>query len=110
MRRILCVEDDEDGRELITFAISRAFPKHHIEGVASATRAAELIESLAYDLYVIDSRMPGMSGAELCRWIRGNGSTSPVIFFSAAMEIDKEKAFDAGANEYLIKPNDFYRL
>ena len=60
-----------------------------------------------YDLLVLDLGIPRMDGLELLRRIRRDGMTLPVIVVSARIEIDERvKGFDAGANDYLIKPFD----
>ena len=60
-----------------------------------------------YDLLVLDLGLPRMDGLELLRRIRRDGMTLPVIVVSARIEIDERvRGFEAGANDYLIKPFD----
>jgi DNA-binding response OmpR family regulator len=55
--------------------------------------------------------LPGLSGPELTRDIREFNQTTPILFYSgAAYEADKQTAFDAGAQGYLIKPIGIERL
>jgi len=111
MWRILCVEDSSDSLELLSFVLKNANENLIVEGAQSAAEAIRLISAQPFDLYVLDRRMPGMDGAELCQWIRRSGSGSPVIFYTGAVrDVDRAQAFEAGANEYLIKPNDLFRL
>jgi DNA-binding response OmpR family regulator len=69
--------------------------------------ALDLISKETFDLYILDNWLPEMDGLEICRRIRESGSVKPIIFFSAMVRAaDREKALEAGANEYLLKPND----
>src|SRR6476659_2154780 len=55
---------------------------------------------------MLDGRLPEMDGFELCRRLRAADSQIPILFFSgAAYEADKRKGIEAGANDYVIKPN-----
>jgi OmpR-family two-component system manganese-sensing response regulator len=79
--------------------------------VSSSNKAVALIRDLTFDLYILDFRLPGLSGVDLCRLIRENGRSQPVMFFSAmARPSDRKAAMNAGANAYLVKPNDLDRL
>lgn len=106
-KHILCVDDDKDSCELITFMLKSANADFEVSAVDSATEAVNLISEKSFDLYILDYRLPGMSGIELCRLIRKNDNETPIIFFSAmAFEKDRREALEAGANAYLVKPND----
>ena len=67
--------------------------------------ALELVQQQAFDLFLLDSRLPDGSGIDLCKRIRQFNLQTPIIFFSAAAyEADKTMALDAGAQGYLTKP------
>jgi len=101
--RILCTEDDADTCELITL-ILRA-DGYEVITTQSSANALELAHSQAFDLYLVDTRLPGMSGAELTEKLREFDATTPVLFYSgAAYESDKATAREAGAQGYLVKP------
>lgn len=105
---ILCVDDDFDSRELIRFMLSRENETYNVTTAASASEAENLINKETFDLYILDYCLPSESGIQLCRRIRENDRTTPVLFYSAmGRQIDREIAIKAGANEYLTKPNDF---
>ena len=58
-----------------------------------------------FDLYVIDNWMSGGSGIDLCKKLREFDTWTPILFYSgAAFERDKQQAFAAGAQGYLVKP------
>lgn len=111
MWRILCVDDHNDSCTMLAATLELANANYHVESAESAEEAMELVSNSPFDLYILDRVMPGMDGAEFCRWVRKIGSTSPIVFYSGAVrEIDKTVAFDAGADEYLLKPDDLSRL
>jgi CheY-like chemotaxis protein len=106
-KHILCVDDDKDSCELITFMLKSASDDFEISAVNSSTEAVRLIREKSFDLYILDYRLPGMSGIELCQLIRETDAETPIIFFSAmAFDKDRKTAIEAGANAYLVKPND----
>lgn len=106
-KHILCVDDDKDSCELITFMLKSASDNFEVSAVSSPSEAVDLITEKSFDLYILDYRLPGMSGIELCQLIRSNDDETPILFFSAmAFEKDRKEALEAGANAYLVKPND----
>jgi len=105
--RILCVEDDKDSREIMRALLRNADQNYSVMSVENGAEALELIAKNAFDLFILDIWLPGMDGFELCRRIREKGSTKPIIFFSAMVRPDDRKyGLAAGANEFLLKPND----
>lgn len=109
--RILYIDDNKDSRELVRMLFDYSDLNYEITSVESAENAISLMESQVFDLYIIDYALPVMSGTELCRYIRGNDSKTPILFFSAmARPADCAEGIAAGANEYLVKPNDLDRL
>jgi CheY-like chemotaxis protein len=102
--RVLCVDDDEDSREMLSALLRLS----SIEAVAVGTafEALSSIQSERFDLYLLDSHLPDVDGFELCRQMRDFDSDTPILFFSgAAYETDKQKGFEAGANAYVSKPD-----
>ena len=101
---VLCVEDDEDSRELLI-----ALLRHELieaKAVGTAVQAISSIQTEHFDLYLLDSRLPDVDGFDLCRRIRDFDHDTPILFFSgAAYEADKKRGIEAGANAYVIKPD-----
>jgi two-component system phosphate regulon response regulator PhoB len=109
--RVLLVEDEELIRETIRLALSD-------EGydilVAEDGRAALDITSRAedgnyvdseIDLIILDLMLPYVNGLDLCRLIRHNGSTVPILILSAkGSETDRVVGLEVGADDYLTKP------
>ena len=102
---ILYAEDDEDTRELVALMLARS--NYKVVPAENHDDALLLARSNQFDLYMIDSWMPGGSGIDLCKKLREFDSSTPILFYSgAAFESDKQEAFASGAQGYLTKPVD----
>jgi two-component system response regulator MprA len=100
---ILFAEDDPDMRELIQIVLQLAGFRVSVTG--DWAEVLELWATDHFDAVLLDNWMPEMSGLELCRQIRLVDQSTPIFFCSgAATEADKNAAFSAGAQGYLIKP------
>ena len=103
--RVLLVEDETDIREMLTFAFDRAGLE--VETAESAEQALNILDGPLPNLVIIDWMLPGMSGIELARRLRGDPLTSdlPLLMLTArGEESDKLKSFDAGIDDYVTKP------
>ena len=110
-RRILYVDDDADSCLLMGLLIQQYNEDYGVIAVGTIKKALDLMNDLAFDLYILDYRMPEMSGVDFCRLIRQKDSDTPIMIYSAmSRETDREDALNAGATAYLIKPNDIDKL
>jgi DNA-binding response OmpR family regulator len=102
--RVLCVDDDEDAREMVSELLK--FSLIETKAVETAAQALSLIQTEHFDLYLLDAWLPDLDGVELCRRVRVLDSHTPVLFYSgAAYDDDKKRAIEAGANAYVTKPD-----
>jgi DNA-binding response OmpR family regulator len=102
--RVLCVDDDEDSRVMLVTLLRLALIE--AKAVGSATQALSLIQAERFDLYMLDAWLPGLDGFELCRRMRALDAHTPILFFSgAAHEADRRRGIEAGADDYVIKPD-----
>ena len=102
--RVLCVDDDEDSRVMLSTLLSLAMIE--AKGVGTGAQALSIIQTERFELYMLDSRLPDLDGFELCRRMRDFDPITPILFFSgAAHEADKRRAIGAGADAYVIKPD-----
>lgn len=102
--RVLCVDDDEDACEMLSFLLN----SYRIDAtcVRSAAEAWLKIRAERFDLFMLDAWLPRLDGFEFCRQIRESDSTTPILFYSgAAYDADKQKGIAAGANAYVTKPD-----
>ena len=102
--RILVVEDDPDIAELVEHHLSRA--GYDTSVVGTGTEALEQIRRRP-DLVVLDLMLPGLSGLEICRLMRGDPQTAsvPIIMLTARAEEEaRVEGLDLGADDYVTKP------
>lgn len=105
MARIVIADDDVDIRKLVAFRLRRA--GHDAVVCADGGEAIEACTLERPDLILLDVMMPGMSGLDVARIIRRDESLSgvPIIILTArAQESDIEHGFEAGADDYIVKP------
>jgi DNA-binding response OmpR family regulator len=108
-KRILCVEDDEDTCSMISSLLGLI--NCEVASAQTFSEARQRISEESFDLYLLDNWLPGGSGIDLCRKIREEDATTPIIFYSgAAYDSDQQAAMEAGAQAYLIKPMDIARM
>ena len=102
--RVLCIDDDEDSRVMLTTLLKLALIE--AKAVGTGAEALSSIQAEPFDLYMLDSRLPDVDGFDLCRRLRAMNPHAPILFFSgAAFDADKKKGIEAGANAYVIKPD-----
>jgi len=103
MSRVLVAEDDPD----ISEPLVRALRREGYDVTLVTTGPAALTGALAgqADLLLLDLGLPGMDGLEVCRSLRGRGSSLPVLVLTARTdEADLVVGLDAGADDYVGKP------
>lgn len=105
---ILVVDDEELNRNVLSRRLKKA--GYEVELANDAEDALEIIKSRELEMILLDSTMPGMSGVDLLRLLRGVYSASdlPVIMVTGVTDSDRMvEALDLGANDYITKPIDF---
>jgi two-component system cell cycle response regulator DivK len=111
MARILLVEDNEMNRDMLSRRLAR---KGHEVTIAVDGRAGvEMGRAGQYDLILMDMSLPELDGWEATRQLRAAPETRhvPIIALTAhAMAGDREKALEAGCNDYDTKPIELDRL
>ncbi|WP_040168427.1 response regulator transcription factor [Microbacterium gorillae] len=106
--RVLYVEDDAVIAEMTRDVLAEANDVVWESTVAAARTAAH---SEAFDVLVLDRRLPGGDGLELLRELRGAGVRTPALMLTALDSVaDRVAGLDGGANDYLVKPFDFDEL
>jgi len=111
MARILVVEDETH----LAFGIKYNLEAegYEVEVVGEGPAALKLVQENpgAVDLIILDLMLPGMSGYAVCQALRESGHELPVLILSArTLAEDRSRGFDAGADQYLMKPFDLDEL
>jgi two-component system KDP operon response regulator KdpE len=102
MGNILIVEDDPSVRKLVRVNLAKR--GYTVSEAEDSHQAMALFQEVPVDLVLLDLLLPGLSGVDVCTWIRAR-SDVPIIVLSARMEEDlKVAALDAGADDYVTKP------
>ncbi len=101
--KILMVDDDIRMRDLLQrYLTDQGFS---IKVVADSTEMDAALQEEQVDLLVLDLMLPGEDGLAICRRLRGNGSTLPIIMLTArGDEVDRIIGLEMGADDYLPKP------
>lgn len=110
--RVLLVEDEELIRETIALALSEegyevVTAEDGRKGLESVCRSGEASRSelMNFDLIILDLMLPYVNGLDLCRLIRREGNSVPVLILSAkGSETDRVVGLEVGADDYLTKP------
>jgi len=99
---VLVVDDEPIVRDVLVRYLQR-------DGFATleasdGDRARELIEGGGVELVVLDLMLPGTSGLELCRWIRGRSDLPVIMLTARGEEADRIVGLELGADDYVTKP------
>lgn len=108
-RKILLVEDEQKIADALKMGLSEA---GYLADVAyDGAIGWKLFQQHSYDLVVLDINLPGINGYELCKNIRQRNAQVPVIMLTALGALgDKIEGYDAGADDYIVKPFEFREL
>lgn len=109
--RILIIDDDQDNIEVIELMLRYSNAAYEISHAQTPEAGLNMAAAQRFDLYLLDCRFEGMSGVEVCRNIRRMDADTPIMFFTGeAYERKRREALQAGANAYLVKPDDLKEL
>lgn len=103
MSNILVIDDDESLRDTIGIMLEQEgfTPLLISDGKTGFERAM----AVKPDLLIVDLRLPGMSGIEICKQLRAANFKTPIIVLSAVgEEVDKVLLLEIGADDYIVKP------
>lgn len=108
---ILCVDDDIDHCEMMQTMLRFSGADCEFTSVSTPEEGLRLAAAQRFDLYLLDYRFAHMTGVEMCRTLRRTDAVTPIIFFTGeAYEQERREALEAGADAYLIKPDDLKKL
>ncbi|MCR5005260.1 MAG: response regulator transcription factor [Clostridiales bacterium] len=103
MKRLLLVEDNEMIIKGLTYALTQE--QFEVQVCKTAREAESLTGSVVFDIAILDISLPDGNGYDICRHLKEIFPDLPIIFLTAKdEETDVVAGFDAGADDYIIKP------
>jgi len=107
--KLLLVEDDAETRAYIARGLSEA--GHVVDQAANGRDGLFMAASESYDVMILDRMLPAPDGLAILRTIRASGVRTPVLVLTTrSLVADRVEGFEAGADDYLIKPFAFAEL
>ena len=106
----LIADDSPDIAEVVTFGARMVWPECRVSVATSGAEALELFAADPPDLVILDGAMPPPDGYETCRQIRQMSGVPILMLTVRGGTIDKIRALDLGADDYLTKPFDHLEL
>lgn len=108
-RKLLLVEDEQKIADTLKLGLSEN--GYIVDTAYDGNIGWKLYQQKEFNLVIMDLNMPGMNGYELCKNIRSNNASIPIIMLTALNSLDnKIEGYDAGADDYIIKPFEFKEL
>ncbi|MBS2009833.1 MAG: response regulator transcription factor [Cyanobacteria bacterium SZAS TMP-1] len=109
MAKVLVIDDDAElcrtvkgGLEASAWVVELAY---------LAKDGTQLLQAFVYDVIVLDWYLPDSTGLQICRDFRSRGGNTPILFLTGAQDINHKSAgFEAGGDDYLVKPFDLREL
>ncbi len=103
MPKILIVEDEES--ILMALEDDLSLEGFAVTGETDGARGFERARTGGYDLIILDIMLPGLDGFEICKRLRAEGNTTPIVMLTAkSQEVDKVVGLELGADDYVTKP------
>jgi two-component system alkaline phosphatase synthesis response regulator PhoP len=109
MAKVLIVEDDE--AMALALRDGLVYEDFEVEVARDGEQGLRLARDTTPDLMILDIMLPKMTGLEICKTLRNEGSRLPIIILTArGQEIDKVLGLKLGADDYVTKPFSFMEL
>ena len=103
MTKILIIEDEPD--MVLGLKDNFEFEGYEVTTASDGETGLERARSQKPDLVILDIMMPKLSGLEVCKTLRGEGFSAPILMLTArGQEIDKVVGLELGADDYVTKP------
>lgn len=102
-KRILIIEDDQDIAQLLLLHLSDIYST--VQAIHNGKAGFEAGLEQHWDIILLDIRLPGMDGLEICKQLRGRNVLTPILMLtSKSSELDQVLGFEIGADDYVAKP------
>src|SRR5215467_3177418 len=101
--RILVVEDEQRVASFVMRALKES--AYEVDLAETGEKAMELATQNVYDSILLDIRLPGRNGIQVCRELRAARINTPILMLTARTLVEQRvEGLDAGADDYLTKP------
>lgn len=100
--RILLVDDERDLLDPVTYALEQE--GFEVQTVEDGLAALDVARSEPFDVVLLDVMLPGMSGIDVCRTLRGESDVPIVMLTARDAEVDRVLGLELGADDYVTKP------
>ena len=101
-QRILVVDDEPAIVDAVSYALRAS--GFEVDGYSDGETALEAARTTRYDVLVLDVRLPGLSGIEICRRLRDESDVPILLLTAMDAEVDRVLGLEAGADDYVTKP------
>lgn len=107
--KVLLIEDEKKIADTLSKGLKEL--DYHVETAYDGKIGLRLFESGSFNMIITDINLPGINGYDLCKIIRSRNQHIPIIMLTALSATDdKVEGFDAGADDYIVKPFVFKEL
>lgn len=107
--KVLLIEDEKKIADTLSKGLKEL--DYHVETAYDGKIGLRLFESGSFNMIITDINLPGINGYDLCKIIRSRNQYIPIIMLTALSATDdKVEGFDAGADDYIVKPFVFKEL
>ena len=100
--RVLVVDDEPDILDPVRYALEQA--GFEVRTLGDGLLALEAARNEPYDVVILDIVLPGMSGIDVCRTLRGESDVPIVLLTARDAEVDRVLGLELGADDYVTKP------
>lgn len=105
----MIIEDEKKIADTLRMGLSEY--GYYVEVAYDGIIGKRLLLTKTYDLIILDINLPGVNGYDLCKMIRVNNAALPIIMLTSMNTLnDKIEGYNAGADDYLVKPFEFREL
>jgi DNA-binding response OmpR family regulator len=109
--RVLVVDDDADFADSLAWLLRHK--GHEAQTAGTALEAVAAFVAERFDAIFLDVRLPGLTGHDLARWVKGHAGDRPpylIAVTGSGTDADRRAAAEIGIDQYLLKPLDPARL
>jgi len=99
---VLVVDDEPDIVEPVTYALEKA--GFEVTSVGEGETALQMAQSDRFDVVILDIMLPGLSGIDVCRRLRGESDVPILMLTARDAEVDRVLGLELGADDYVTKP------